>query len=50
MSQHCEHNNIRQITRLSGPPLTVCNVCGEHLSDMEGRSSILGGQIKKEQK
>lgn len=46
----CQHTNKRTITRLSGPPLTICNLCGEHLSEMEGRSSVLGGQeIKKEQ-
>lgn len=50
MLTECTHINKRQITRLSGPPLTICNLCGEHLSEMQGTSSILGGkEIKKEQ-
>ena len=45
----CAHNNKREITRLSGPPLLICNVCGEHLSNLDGPSSVLGGKTNKEQ-
>lgn len=42
----CQHPQVSTITRLSGPPLTRCMLCGAILNaDVEGRSSILGGQV-----